>query len=117
MTAHWNERRRKGGQGYDGEGKRARCRRARRCRGGKERQGRRGCPRFARHADKVLILYCASGGRSALAGKVLMATGYSQVYNLGPSRTGPIVGKQSMIKPRREPGIPAGFHGILGVLP
>lgn len=33
--------------------------------------------------DKVLILYCASGGRSALAGKVLKEMGYSQVYNLG----------------------------------
>jgi len=33
--------------------------------------------------DKVLILYCASGGRSALAGKVLKDMGYSQVYNLG----------------------------------
>ena len=32
--------------------------------------------------DKVLILYCASGGRSALAGKVLKEMGYSQVYNL-----------------------------------
>src|SRR5262249_25994146 len=33
--------------------------------------------------DKVRILYCASGGRSALAGKVLKEMGYSQVYNLG----------------------------------
>src|SRR5215467_6288695 len=33
--------------------------------------------------DKVLIVYCASGGRSALAGKVLKEMGYSQVYNLG----------------------------------
>ena len=33
--------------------------------------------------DKVLILYCASGGRSALAGKVLKEMGYDQVYNLG----------------------------------
>src|SRR5262249_22268273 len=30
--------------------------------------------------DKVLILYCASGGRSALAGKVLKEMGYTQVY-------------------------------------
>lgn len=33
--------------------------------------------------DKTIILYCASGGRSALAGKVLKDMGYSQVYNVG----------------------------------
>jgi rhodanese-related sulfurtransferase len=33
--------------------------------------------------DKTIILYCASGGRSALGGKVLKEMGYSQVYNLG----------------------------------
>jgi rhodanese-related sulfurtransferase len=33
--------------------------------------------------DKVLILYCKSGSRSALAGKVLKEMGYGQVYNLG----------------------------------
>jgi rhodanese-related sulfurtransferase len=33
--------------------------------------------------EKTLILYCASGGRSALAGKVLKDMGYGQVYNLG----------------------------------
>lgn len=33
--------------------------------------------------DKALILYCASGGRSALAGKVLKDMGYGQVFNLG----------------------------------
>ena len=33
--------------------------------------------------DKVVILYCASGGRSALSGKVLKDMGYQQVYNLG----------------------------------
>ena len=36
---------------------------------------------FAR--DKTIILYCASGGRSALGGKVLKEMGYDQVYNLG----------------------------------
>ncbi len=36
---------------------------------------------FAR--DKTVIVYCASGGRSALAGKVLKDLGYDQVYNLG----------------------------------
>ena len=38
-------------------------------------------PRFAK--DKALILYCASGGRSALAGKMLKDLGYEKVYNLG----------------------------------
>lgn len=33
--------------------------------------------------DRVIILHCASGGRSALAGKVLKDMGYSEVYNLG----------------------------------
>ena len=33
--------------------------------------------------DKTLILYCASGGRSALAGKVLKDMGYGEVYNVG----------------------------------
>ena len=33
--------------------------------------------------DKTVILYCASGGRSALAGKVLKDLGYDRVYNLG----------------------------------
>lgn len=36
---------------------------------------------FAKH--KTLILYCASGGRAALAGKVLKDLGYERVYNLG----------------------------------
>jgi rhodanese-related sulfurtransferase len=33
--------------------------------------------------DKTIIVYCASGGRSALAGKALKDMGYGQVYNLG----------------------------------
>ena len=33
--------------------------------------------------DKTGILYCASGGRSALAGKVLKDMGYQHVYNVG----------------------------------
>jgi rhodanese-related sulfurtransferase len=33
--------------------------------------------------DKTVILYCASGGRSALSGKLLKDMGYNQVYNLG----------------------------------
>lgn len=33
--------------------------------------------------DKAVIVYCASGGRSALAGKMLKDLGYQRVYNLG----------------------------------
>src|SRR5690242_11237395 len=33
--------------------------------------------------DKAVILYCASGGRSALAGKTLKDLGYDKVYNVG----------------------------------
>jgi len=33
--------------------------------------------------DKTVIVYCASGGRSALSGKVLKEMGYDRVYNLG----------------------------------
>ena len=32
---------------------------------------------------KAVIVYCASGGRSALAGKLLKDLGYANVYNLG----------------------------------
>jgi rhodanese-related sulfurtransferase len=33
--------------------------------------------------DKTLILYCGSGGRAALAGKLLKDMGYGKVFNLG----------------------------------
>jgi rhodanese-related sulfurtransferase len=33
--------------------------------------------------EKTIIVYCASGGRSALAGKVLKDMGYGHVYNMG----------------------------------
>ena len=38
-------------------------------------------PDFA--PDRTVIVYCASGGRSALAGKVLQDLGYRDVRNLG----------------------------------
>lgn len=38
-------------------------------------------PQFAK--DKTVILYCASGGRSALSGKALKELGYAEVYNMG----------------------------------
>lgn len=33
--------------------------------------------------DQAVILYCGSGGRAALAGKMLKDLGYERVYNLG----------------------------------
>lgn len=33
--------------------------------------------------DRPVILHCASGGRAALAGKLLKDMGYQQVFNLG----------------------------------
>jgi len=33
--------------------------------------------------DKTVVLYCASGGRSALAAKTLLDMGYASVYNAG----------------------------------
>lgn len=33
--------------------------------------------------DRAIILHCASGGRAALAGKLLKDMGFQEVYNLG----------------------------------
>ena len=33
--------------------------------------------------DRPVVLYCASGGRAALAGKLLQDMGYTQVNNMG----------------------------------
>jgi rhodanese-related sulfurtransferase len=33
--------------------------------------------------ERPVVLYCASGGRSALAGQTLQQMGYAEVYNLG----------------------------------
>jgi rhodanese-related sulfurtransferase len=33
--------------------------------------------------DKTILLHCASGGRSALAGKTLQDMGYTVVFNIG----------------------------------
>jgi rhodanese-related sulfurtransferase len=33
--------------------------------------------------NKAVIVYCASGGRAALAGQALKELGYDEVYNLG----------------------------------
>ena len=42
-------------------------------------------PYFDAHFNptRTLIVYCASGGRSALAGKTLKDMGYDKVFNLG----------------------------------
>jgi rhodanese-related sulfurtransferase len=33
--------------------------------------------------DKTVLVYCASGGRSALSGQTLKSMGYKAVYNIG----------------------------------
>ncbi len=33
--------------------------------------------------ERPVVVYCASGGRSALAGKLLAEMGYAKVFNLG----------------------------------
>jgi rhodanese-related sulfurtransferase len=33
--------------------------------------------------DKTVLVYCASGGRSALSGQTLKSMGYETVYNIG----------------------------------
>lgn len=33
--------------------------------------------------DKPIVVYCASGGRSGMAGQNLLKMGYKQVFNLG----------------------------------
>lgn len=38
-------------------------------------------PEFAK--DRTIVLYCASGGRSALCGQALLALGFEDVRNLG----------------------------------
>ncbi|HEV7256021.1 MAG TPA: rhodanese-like domain-containing protein [Mesorhizobium sp.] len=38
-------------------------------------------PAFSR--DKTVLVHCASGGRSALAGKALREMGYTKVFNIG----------------------------------
>jgi rhodanese-related sulfurtransferase len=38
-------------------------------------------PAFAK--DKPVILYCAAGGRAAMAGQALKDMGYAEVYNMG----------------------------------
>ena len=53
--------------------------------------------------DKTVILYCASGGRSALAGKTLMDLGYTDVRNLGAFKDWAESG--GAIDPPTKPGV------------
>jgi rhodanese-related sulfurtransferase len=55
--------------------------------------------------EKTLILYCASGGRSALSGKVLKDLGYANVYNLGAFKDW--AGSGGAIERPIEPGMKA----------
>jgi rhodanese-related sulfurtransferase len=48
-------------------------------------------PRFDR--SKPVIVYCASGGRAALSGKVLKEMGYEKVFNLGGFKDWAAVGR------------------------
>ncbi|SFC92376.1 rhodanese-like domain-containing protein [Tropicimonas isoalkanivorans] len=34
--------------------------------------------------DRPIVLYCATGARSGMAGKVMRALGYEKVYDMGP---------------------------------
>src|ERR1051325_11590293 len=40
-------------------------------------------PNAAFAKDKTVLVYCASGGRSALSGKTLKDFGYAAVFNIG----------------------------------
>jgi rhodanese-related sulfurtransferase len=35
------------------------------------------------HEDKTILVYCGSGGRAALSGKLLKDMGYDHVFNVG----------------------------------
>ena len=59
--------------------------------------------------DKTVIVYCASGGRSALSGKVLKDMGYERVYNLGAFKDGPKAAARSTSRPH-----PAGERARIG---
>jgi rhodanese-related sulfurtransferase len=37
-----------------------------------------------RPTDRPIVLYCASGARSAMAARTLRSAGFTKVYNLGP---------------------------------
>lgn len=53
--------------------------------------------------ERPIILYCASGGRSALSGKLLQEMGYERVYNLGAYKDWVEAGGQ--IEKAIEPGM------------
>lgn len=43
-------------------------------------------PQHEFDTEKTLLLYCAAGERSDLGGRILMAMGYRNVFNLGAFR-------------------------------
>jgi rhodanese-related sulfurtransferase len=52
-------------------------------------------------ADRPVVLFCASGGRAALAGRTLKEMGYGTVYNAGGVKDWLAAGKQldTVLKP------------------
>ena len=61
---------------------------------------------------KTVIVYCASGGRSALAGKTLLDMGYTDVRNLGGFKDWWMAAARSRrSEPRRHSGRSAGIFG------
>jgi rhodanese-related sulfurtransferase len=57
------------------------------------------------HADRRVILYCASGGRSALAVKALQTLGYSNVAHLeGGFNSWKAAGRPTSTSPAQERG-------------
>lgn len=54
--------------------------------------------------DKTVVLYCASGGRSALSAKALKDLGYEHVYNLGAFKDW--VESGGAVEKPIEPGMP-----------
>ena len=61
-------------------------------------------------ARQAVILHCASGGRAALAGKLLKDMGYQKVYNLGGFKDWVEAGGKVEVAPRRAAAAPAGRH-------
>lgn len=53
--------------------------------------------------DRPILVHCASGGRAALAGKLLKDMGYTEVYNIGGLQDWKAAGG-SMIEPV-DPGM------------
>lgn len=57
--------------------------------------------------DKTVLVYCASSGRSALAGKTLKDMGYGSVFNSAGSRNSPMRASRPRL---RDSGKPRRLH-------